>query len=501
MSAAEPSAGSTDNATESPTADSNETHTDPAATNGQRPASATDQEDGHSNGNSHHTAQQNGDLIIHLVKIFNDGTEAAYSSTVVDRSIYSQTLRDLRANLSKQQVLDSQANRRRFCTKSRSEVNDSLLFKTYMRMIEGGKATTSKQPSEGGDAGVGPAPSHEATIYITALTTRKARTGFDMNSIPKPDLKLSTDKAVLHEATLKHLDSQYEASLWEAKATATQNVHPYEMSEEEWALVVANNGLTCGYNLKTHDIEKTLGDTTVTTGKQVVGLEHSLHPAFTIKSRGLEEHELFHKVGVEAPTRLARIPRIRVTDDSRVDVVETSSAFETALVKAGFSEHSYEASIGGGAFGISAGVSGGEAENHEDHDLNAGISPGWALLDEGCLELSQECKRDWLMVKGDPKKEQEFFDKYGRYFTTRVELGGKLTTTKEVGKKEDLKKTETKDGMKWAAGLSINGQYAGASFRTSHESQSAESNTQDTKGLDVAINWEAHGGDTLLANR
>ena len=50
-----------------------------------------------------------GDLIIHLVKIFNDGTEAAYSSTVVDRSIYSQTLRDLRANLSKQQVLDSQA--------------------------------------------------------------------------------------------------------------------------------------------------------------------------------------------------------------------------------------------------------------------------------------------------------------------------------------------------------------------------------------------------------
>ena len=60
MSAAEPSAGSTDNATESPTADSNETHTDPAATNGQRPASATDQEDGHSNGNSHHTAQQNG---------------------------------------------------------------------------------------------------------------------------------------------------------------------------------------------------------------------------------------------------------------------------------------------------------------------------------------------------------------------------------------------------------------------------------------------------------
>ena len=34
-----------------------------------------------------------------------------------------------------------------------------------------------------------------------------------------------TDKAVLHEATLKHLDSQYEASLWEAKATATQNVY------------------------------------------------------------------------------------------------------------------------------------------------------------------------------------------------------------------------------------------------------------------------------------
>ena len=53
------------------------------------------------------------------------------------------------------------------------------------------------------------------------------------------------------------------------------------MSEEEWALVVANNGLTCGYNLKTHDIEKTLGDTTVTTGKQVVGLEHSLHPGMT----------------------------------------------------------------------------------------------------------------------------------------------------------------------------------------------------------------------------
>lgn len=50
--------------------------------------------------------------------------------------------------------------------------------------------------------------------------------------------------------------------------------HPYEMTEEDWGIVIANNALTCGYNLVTGTVK----DKDNKPELHVLGAKRSLYP-------------------------------------------------------------------------------------------------------------------------------------------------------------------------------------------------------------------------------
>lgn len=142
------------------------------------------------------------------------------------------------------------------------------------------------------------------------------------------------------------------------------------------------------------------------------------------------------------------------------------------------------------------------------------------LLDQASLRPTDECLKDWNNTKGVDELKERFFDKYGtpntqnwieilknsldypgRYFPTRIQLGGKLTTSQEHNAKDNVSIEEKKKAMRWSAGVSFNTPWGGASFNTSHGKQSGSlANTNDAN-MTGNMNWEACGGDTLLGNR
>lgn len=115
---------------------------------------------------------------------------------------------------------------------------------------------------------------------------------------------------------------------------------------------------------------------------------------------------------------------------------------------------------------------------------------------------------------------ENFFDKYGtpntqktldwaieelnhpgRYLPTRIQLGGKLTTSQEYNAQDNVSITEKKKAMKWSAAVAFNTPWGGASFNTSHDNQTGSAGNTNNASMAGTMNWEACGGDTFLSNR
>ena len=89
----------------------------------------------------------------------------------------------------------------------------------------------------------------------------------------------------------------------------------------------------------------------------------------------------------------------------------------------------------------------------------------------------------------------------GRYFPTRIQLGGKLTTTQGYNADDKVSMEERKKAMRWSAGAAFNTPWGRASFNTSHDKQAGSSRNENDANITGKMNWEACGGATLLANR
>ena len=89
----------------------------------------------------------------------------------------------------------------------------------------------------------------------------------------------------------------------------------------------------------------------------------------------------------------------------------------------------------------------------------------------------------------------------GDFFSTRVQLGGRLFSTEEVTDTSSAGTSEKIKSMKLAASASFSGWGASGGVSASAASGSQGNTANSNSSSSSALNWEANGGDTLLRNK
>lgn len=173
------------------------------------------------------------------------------------------------------------------------------------------------------------------------------------------------------------------------------------------------------------------------------------------------------------------------------------------MARSDFSSESTEASVSGGGFGVSVGVSAGYAESAEKSLQQNSSSKSQTIIGRYTLP-----RCDLLMWPNELEPTTELAElletvrrtkninvlrrlqaEYGNLFCQRVTLGRRLMTTKTVQIDDKTSLEAEKSSFKLALGASVSGSYAGisASASVKHEKSEGSSKT------------EAVGGETLLA--
>ncbi|OQD81684.1 hypothetical protein PENANT_c026G06275 [Penicillium antarcticum] len=181
------------------------------------------------------------------------------------------------------------------------------------------------------------------------------------------------------------------------------------------------------------------------------------------------------------------------------------------MARSSFSSIEAEASIEGGAFGFSAAVSAGfsQSENNALSSQNTADTKTMNItynfprvvlyLDQFGVDLSEECATDLANVK-DASSLIAFHHKYGHFFATRIELGGRLFSSEKFSALGSTTEDEAASAMKIAAAASFSSSYVSGSASYSQENQTNAKNSSSNRNMQSSISWQAQGGDTLLCN-
>ncbi|KAJ5741116.1 hypothetical protein N7493_000988 [Penicillium malachiteum] len=278
------------------------------------------------------------------------------------------------------------------------------------------------------------------------------------------------------------------------------------MSEKEWNAVIRNNNLLSAHRL----VFSNLGRLTDGTKKvKFRRIERAPYCAFVLKPRKFALHEIPNAdVKVE---QSFHIPRFTVGDDSYVDAFETKSSVSSAMARSSFSSIEAEASLEGGAFGFSAAVSAGFSQSESNAlstqntcdtstmNITYNFPRVVLYLDQFGVDLSKECADDLAGVK-DAASLIAFHHKYGHFFATRIELGGRLFSSEKFSALGSSTEEEAATAMKIAAAASFSSKYVSGSASYSQEDQTKTQSSQSNRSMQNSISWQAQGGDTLLCN-
>ncbi|KAK4148994.1 hypothetical protein C8A00DRAFT_19271, partial [Chaetomidium leptoderma] len=289
---------------------------------------------------------------------------------------------------------------------------------------------------------------------------------------------------------------QYAAVIGQGEPT-----HPADMTEKEWGIVVENNTLMHAYR-----IDFSTNTTSV-----------ARRPAFQLKRHPAETFVVSSNQGNADSTTAA--PEFRVFDDSSVAVVEITNQAQLSAAENSFSSLSIQASASGGVFGFAAGGSGG---------FSTGQSQGTAtstgtfasmmrvsymfprvivFLDGESLEPTEGCLASLkaIDVEADASKRdgliQSFRDLYGSVFSSEIQLGGVLHSTKLASAVAASNVHEKMDKLKVAAGVNFStpsGSSASVSFEHGQGSDSSKASASSSRH--ESLTWSAKGGDTLLCS-
>ncbi|KAI9371423.1 hypothetical protein BJX61DRAFT_543675 [Aspergillus egyptiacus] len=443
----------------------------------------------------------------------------------LEGDISKQTLAEIRSDLVKQKVLDSAQAKFPFCNKSGAKVPDRTTFANYEGWLSPDKEEESASATE------------NKILYLRANPERKIANEVSpevKEHLAKLDLSHGENRAQLLEAQAKLLTSSFNPASYMAKAVGNGS-NPAALSEKDWDVVIRNNSVLNAHRLTFtrrqdgHAIFRRIERASFTGLSPLCALILSPQllrkpTAFKLLHRKFQSFEATVD-GIEVDHEF-RIPRFVVEDDAYVDSFETKTSVSSSFARSSFAQTEIEASVSGGAFGVSAGISAGfsknesnglsEAESEEKKMMHISYNfPRVVLhLDQYSLGLSTECSEDLerlrSLYKSNPPTRKghgpvvdeliAFHHKYGHFFATRVELGGRLYSSESFAALATASTSEATRQMKMAANASISSSFVQASASYSKSQQSAQQNSQSNSSMQSSISWSAKGGNTLLCN-
>lgn len=120
-------------------------------------------------------------------------------------------------------------------------------------------------------------------------------------------------------------------------------------------------------------------------------------------------------------------------------------------------------------------------------------------LDDDNLQLTQECINELATVK-TREDAGRFKRKFGCFFSTKVQLGGRLHSTQESTAVTGSTTGEKSKRLKITADASFAGPAAEITVKGGYGEDSTRQDKSSTSTYDSHMAWEAKGGDTLLCN-
>ncbi|KAH6646669.1 hypothetical protein BKA67DRAFT_649933 [Truncatella angustata] len=283
--------------------------------------------------------------------------------------------------------------------------------------------------------------------------------------------------------------------------TGTSAKYPAELEEQEWSVIADNNSLCYGISV----IRRKEGNDTV-----AVGVERARYPAFRLKKRSILSDQLT-STSVKDVELFLRIPDYTVDDKSYVSIYETKSDLQSSLATSSFSQFDVSVAGSGSMFGctMSASASYGGSSSNVSTSTSSTSSKRVTiaynfprvtlLLDEGSLELTKECEEALLAVV-DKVSLTSFLENFGEFFSTRVQLGGRLFATEDVLSTGATASSEMARSMKASAAVAFSGWGASAAASASYGSSATASGASIAQNSTSSMTWQANGGDTLLCS-
>lgn len=122
------------------------------------------------------------------------------------------------------------------------------------------------------------------------------------------------------------------------------------------------------------------------------------------------------------------------------------------------------------------------------------------FLDDRSLELTPKCA-DALREINNKADLYKFYDNFGEFFSSRVQLGGRLFATEDITASATVSSSVKAVAMKAAASASLSGWGASASLSASHGQGSTGMKADSSSSSSSNLTWQANGGDTLLCTR
>ncbi|ATY67174.1 Membrane attack complex component perforin [Cordyceps militaris] len=430
------------------------------------------------------------------VSLYDKITEAAKDLSLASIEKEFKSLGQLRQLLIDHKSLSSKEQRYPFCNHKGAKVNDSMTWEEYKGVRGSNEGSTEKAEP----------------IFLL-----KQSTAGHLDDSTKDFLNNKLDTALKREkqtdadrTEIKELVSTYVAGNYTAMSSGKVS-YPADMTDKEWDDVFRTNSILSGSRI----IMKAVGG----DDKPVsVHINRVPRAAFALKERKRVIYKVDEEGGITTTTRPSKIPDFIVADDSNVNVFETQSRLEQSLAQSAFSQTDVQASAGGGAAGFSAAVTASMSKQDQeawktsakqtDQHLNISYDfPRVVLyLNKDNLELSEDCKDGLNRLKPaaneqvDTQKVIDFFETFGHFIPTRVELGGRLFSSEKLQSTDAAEVRSKSEALKVAAGVSFSSPYVQASINASHETGKDNSSGSTTSSLTKTICWEASGGDTLLCN-
>ena len=207
-------------------------------------------------------------------------------------------------------------------------------------------------------------------------------------------------------------------------------------------------------------------------------------------------------------------PLWEVCDDSKIKIENITSTIQLASAEQGFSSTSVEAAVGTSVGFISAGGSAGfstssstsksseAGEKSEQMHATYEFPRVRLYLDEDSVSLSSDCADAITKVISTKSYQalKDFYRNYGHLFVTKVKLGGRLRATRFLSASEAKSIHSTQNAWKASIAASFNSGTTSGDAKASTEAASQNEGASAFTALHESICWEAHGGNTTLAN-